>query len=279
VALHPILRRLRVFLRSLAIVALFAAAVVLAPAGAQKRSQPSHQPKALDIVEKRYAGLKAISQTITGTMEISARGDTAKATIDGRMIAARPNKFRLELTVNFFGEDRHVVMLSDGHRLIEYDPDDHAYTEQPLGALAANMDKLAYWFSSRTGDISVPLFIAAGHKPTGKDTTTYVVSSGSIEGQPVTVVTVKGAFGGAGTGVMKLYCDTKEGVVRRFAVSTPLPQSKGGISATLNLVSNYVDINTEPDLGSDAFEFTPPDDARHVPAVAPILARTIPAAK
>ena len=127
-ALHPILRRLRVFQRSMAIVALFAAAVVLAPAGAQKRSQPSHQPKALDIVEKRYAGLKAISQTITGTMEISARGDTAKATIDGRMIAARPNKFQLELTVNFFGEDRHVVMLSDGHRLIEY-PVHILYTE------------------------------------------------------------------------------------------------------------------------------------------------------
>lgn len=250
-----------------------------APRSSQKRSargaagKAIREPAALLAVEKHYLSLKSLSQTVDGRVDIAGRGDQATATISGKVEIARPGKFRLDMTLNFFGEDRHVVIVSNGRTVTEYDPDDHVYTEQPLSNFGGKADKLGEWFTSRTFDASIPLFLAAG-KDTGEANTSYQVGTGSIDGQPVTVVSMRSKGRAGSTLPLKLYLDMKDKLIRRFSLTTPLPASKtGGVSLTLSLTSNYVDIDTEINLPDDTFEFSAPDGARRVPAVRSIIQR------
>lgn len=246
-----------------------------APRALAQSVSPEAVKLRLDRAEKRYAGFKSLSEDIQGRLSVVAPGDSVNADLEGSAQMAHGNKLRLEMTVTFFAADHHVLIVSDGRKVWEYDADDHTYTERPIAEVAKTPEAFAEWVAQRTGDISTALFMLAGH-PEPKRSTKHSehAAERTVDGRPMLTLSAKGPIGAGAIGTYTAYFDAKDLLFRRFSVTGPLRKTHG-VPLKLDVVFNYADVTPNADLPDDAFDFTPPEDARQVASIKPFLQRAM----
>jgi outer membrane lipoprotein-sorting protein len=232
----------------------------------------------------RYRGMKSLEQSVKGKVIINAEGIKINADFTSMVRLAQPNKFKIVSKINFFGEEKHGTVISDGTTVWDLDEDSKQYSERPVAEITKDEDKFTDWLMDRGGlDLTMIFFLEAASakslglpKDLGNSIQVNSYPTKVVDGVPMYVIPVhidkKKAKGSGGS--VTLYVDTKDLLVRRLRYSVVTATTKEDPkSAQVEFVFFHDAIKPEAQIPDDGFSFTAPADATKVKEVKPVFDR------
>jgi outer membrane lipoprotein-sorting protein len=260
---------------------LFSLAICVA-AGTACAQSPSINMAMLAKTLLKYRSLKTLSQETKGTMEIQASGLTFAARYSTKLQMAQPNRFRVETTISFFGQEAKGISVSDGKTVWDFDPEAKEYSAQPLEKLAVKGKRENDWLMDRAGmDFGMMFFSEMGQGkmfdvPKGIENSIEVKDypTRMVDGLPTYVIPVPIPKESGQKGSAVIYAGASDLLIRRCRLNLSGVKDKPGeegLQVSFTVFHSSLKPNVEID--EETFHFSPPEDAKKVNKVDPVFTR------
>jgi hypothetical protein len=230
----------------------------------------------------KYRGLKTFSQTTKGTMEIQAAGVTITAKYSTKVQMAQPNRFRVETTLSFFGQEARGVAICDGKTVWDFDPEAEEYSAQPLEKLAVKGKRENDWLMDRAGmDFGMMFFFefAQGKMfdlPRGIENSIEIrdYPTRMVDGLPTYVIPVPIPKESGQKGSAVIYAGASDLLIRRCRLNLSGVKDKPGDEGLqVSFTVFHSNLKPNAEIDEETFHFSPPEDAKKVNKVDPVFTR------